>query len=243
MVATTKRSLLRRVTDRLLRRQIWDDPTDFEADAELYLKKYAEHGDRGVAMDPKAAIGGHWEEIGNLQFDFLVRRGMKPNHRMLDVGCGTLRGGRLAIRYLEPRHYTGIDISSNALKAALKLVKEEGLTDRQPRLVHNRHRHLKFDQFRGETFDYILAQSVFTHLMPGHIDECFDCVRSVMSPTSAFYFTVWFEDVTERPSPFEYRYPRSLIEELSSKHNLVLEDFGHDYPHPRNQRMMRVMKS
>jgi SAM-dependent methyltransferase len=237
-----KRNLFRRVADRLLRRQIWDDPTDFEADAELYLKKYAEHGDRNVALDPKGAIGGHWEEIGQLQFDFLVRRGLKPNHRMLDIGCGTLRGGRLAIRYLEPRRYTGMDISSNALKAALQLVKEEGLADKQPRLVLNRHRHLKFDQFRDEIFDFLLAQSVFTHLMPGHIEECFDCIRSVMGPTSDFYFTSWIEDATERPSPFEYRYPRSLFEDLAAKYKLVFEDVSHDYPHPRNQKMMRLAK-
>jgi hypothetical protein len=38
-------------------------------------------------------VGGMWEEIGKLQFDFLVQQGLKPSHCFLDIGCGSFRGG------------------------------------------------------------------------------------------------------------------------------------------------------
>lgn len=55
------------------------------------------------------AVGGMWKEIGRLQFDFLVAHGLAPSHLLLDMGCGTLRGGLHFIRYLEPGHYWGVD--------------------------------------------------------------------------------------------------------------------------------------
>ncbi|MGG6294672.1 hypothetical protein ACQ4M4_09620 [Leptolyngbya sp. AN02str] len=36
-------------------------------------------------------IGGLWEELGQLQFDFLKENGLLPEHRLLDMGCGSLR--------------------------------------------------------------------------------------------------------------------------------------------------------
>jgi SAM-dependent methyltransferase len=211
-----------------------------EQDVDRYLGAYSRHGDCNVAKDPQYAVGGFWEEIGTLQFDFLVGRGLRPDHRLLDIGCGTLRGGRHFIRYLDPGNYTGIDISPKAIKYGKRLVVEEGLVDRRPRLLLNKMRHLTFEQFGGETFQFLLAQSVFTHLMPPHIEECFNHVRRIMMPDSAFYFTVWVENDLQRPTEFEFRYPLSLFENLAAKYGFDMKDFGPDYPHPRNQRMLSV---
>lgn len=38
-------------------------------------------------------VGGMWDEIGTLQFVFLRDHGLEPSQRLLDVGCGALRGG------------------------------------------------------------------------------------------------------------------------------------------------------
>lgn len=77
-----------------------------------HLARYARHTDRRVELDPKAAIGGMWEEIGQLQIDFLKSEGLLPAHRLLDIGCGTLRGGRHFIGYLDAGRYTGTELSA-----------------------------------------------------------------------------------------------------------------------------------
>jgi hypothetical protein len=38
-------------------------------------------------------VGGLWEELGRLQFEFLVGAGLRPEMRLLDIGCGCPRGG------------------------------------------------------------------------------------------------------------------------------------------------------
>jgi hypothetical protein len=51
---------------------------------------------------------------------------------MLDIGCGTLRGGRHFIGYLDPDGYTGMDISPQAIRYGEELVRRENLTWKQP---------------------------------------------------------------------------------------------------------------
>ena len=63
----------------------------------------------------RAAVGGRWEEIGRLQFDFLVRQGLMPEHFFLDVGCGSWRGGVHFVDYLLSHRYFGVDVSGARL--------------------------------------------------------------------------------------------------------------------------------
>ncbi|MGD0673589.1 MAG: hypothetical protein ABSB13_16080 [Candidatus Binatus sp.] len=38
-------------------------------------------------------VGGKWDALGQLQFEFMLKMGLKPGHVLLDTGCGALRGG------------------------------------------------------------------------------------------------------------------------------------------------------
>jgi SAM-dependent methyltransferase len=203
-----------------------------------YLDAYSLDTDRRVDIDPHNAVGGMWEEIGQLQFDFMVRHGLKPPHRMLDFGCGTLRGGRHFVRHLDPGRYTGVDISQKAIEFAKQLVVEEGLVDKEPRLLVIGKDGLRFGDFVGETFDFVLAQSVFTHLTPDLVEEFLAHVGAVLGSTGAFYFTYAESPEIERPTPKDFRYPKSWMREATEKHGLSFEDLSGDYDHPRSQRMV-----
>src|SRR5919108_2955123 len=74
-----------------------------------FLDAYALHTDQRVANDPHAAIGGLWEEYGELCRDYLIAQGLLPEHRLLDFGCGTGRLARKVVPYLEPGRYFGVD--------------------------------------------------------------------------------------------------------------------------------------
>jgi hypothetical protein len=50
----------------------------------------------------RAVIGGMWEEIGTLQLSFLVSQGLARSDKLLDIGCGCLRGGVYLVGYLDP---------------------------------------------------------------------------------------------------------------------------------------------
>jgi SAM-dependent methyltransferase len=210
-------------------------------DSRPYLEAYAEHTDQRVAADPHEAVGGSWEEIGRLQFDYLVANGLQRDHALLDIGCGTLRGGRHFIRFLAPRRYTGIDLSEKAIQWGLELVRAEGLGERQPRLILNTSKDLRFAPFAGERFDFLLAQSVFTHLMPEHIEECFAHIGVVMHGRSVFFFT-FREGVEFKRAGFkDFDYPFAFFENLAARRGFAIIRRD-DYRHPRKQVMVEIKK-
>jgi len=131
-------------------------------------------------------VGGLWDEMGTAQFDFLVARGLRPHHKLLDVGCGALRGGVHFIRYLEPGNYYGVDRAEEMLEMGRIELDEAGLTDRCP--VLRRDATFDFGAF-GQRFDFALAQSVFTHVPLNAVHRCLVRVSDVLTEGGVFYAT------------------------------------------------------
>ncbi len=206
-----------------------------------YLEAYSQHTDIRVNEDPKSAIGGMWEEIGLLQYEFMVNKNLQPHHKMLDIGCGTLRGGRHFIKYLNANNYYGMDISVRAIEYANQLVQQEGLSEKTPHLSVS-EKNLKFYEFPRESFDFILAQSVFTHLKPEHIKECFENIRHIMHKNSVFYFTYFKGEKYMQTGIKDFSYPFSFFEGLAEQHGFKLKDCAEEYNHPRGQLMMALSK-
>jgi hypothetical protein len=94
----------------------------------------------------REVIGGNWDVIGPLQFDYVVGQGLQPHHVFLDIACGCLRGGRLFIQYLEPGHYLGIDRDGNLIRYGVELELGRDVADakRPEFLVSSR---FEFDRF------------------------------------------------------------------------------------------------
>lgn len=202
-----------------------------------YHAYYARVVDRVASQDPQGAIGALWEEMGTLQFDFLVAEGLRPEHRLLDFGCGCLRGGLHFIRYLEPGHYTGVDISAVVLEAGRKFLREAGLEAKRPALLHTTD--LSLGDLQGQAFDFILAQSVLTHMPEREIGELFRRIPSVMAPEGRFYAT-YFERGVDRPTDvLEFHYPFGTMEALGRAAGLRVEQVP-EFRHPRYQQMLRL---
>jgi SAM-dependent methyltransferase len=208
-----------------------------------YLDAYSEHTDMRVVDDPHAAVGGLWDRLGALQFEFLREAGLAPNHSLLDIGCGTLRAGYRLIRYLDTNCYTGIDISPKAIAYARALVHEEALEIKCPQLILCTDKILNFCEFGRHTFDFILAHSVFTHLMPQHIEECFRHIGAVMAERTQFFFTFKPAKEITREGLKDFGYPERFFHELAKRYSLVISDPQHEYNHPRQQRMLLLTRS
>jgi SAM-dependent methyltransferase len=144
-----------------------------------------------AARCEEGAVGSHthdsWLKIGQMQFDYLVSHGLKPGMRMLEIGCGNLRAGRLFIDYLEAGDYYGIDISPDILLAAQRTVTEAGLQDKLPHLALVSDLKLAF--LPSGYFDVVHAHSVFSHSPIEVIGECLAHVGRVMKPDGFFDFT------------------------------------------------------
>ncbi len=193
-------------------------------------------------------VGGAWDEIGPLQLDFMKQQGLRPEHRLLDVGCGALRGGLHFIRYLDVGHYFGFDINASLIHAGDQELKEAGLKGKLPTLAVEAH--FAAGRF-GQVFDFALAQSVFTHLPINHIVECLTEVRNSLASEGVFFATFFEAPAAAHLGgihrPFLGGFTTSFTED---PFHYSLQEFGwmaaqagysvcvEDYPHPRGQKML-----
>lgn len=187
----------------------------------------------------REAVGGGWEWKGKYQFDFLVSQGLKPTHYLLDIGCGPLRGGVHFIDYLNAGHYYGIEKEESLLNAGRDIeLKQYGLEHKAPHLF-------LIDDFdlspipQDIEFDYMLAQSVFTHLLPDLIELCLARVTPRLSRTGVFYATFhesedgnikYGEPHTWRKNERRgARYPFTLFQEIAERAGVSVEHLGDWY--------------
>jgi|RhiMethySRZTD1v2_1073278.scaffolds.fasta_scaffold118442_3 SAM-dependent methyltransferase len=128
-----------------------------------------------------------WRMKREFQFEFLKRMGLERGQRLLDLGCGTLRGGLPVIEFLEPGHYTGIDVRADVLDEARAELAEAGLAHRAPRLV------LAEDLGAlelPERFDWAWAFSVLIHMDDAVLERAFAFVARSLEPRGVFLANV-----------------------------------------------------
>ena len=198
-----------------------------------------------AARSHEAAVGSKtresWLKLGQMQFDYRVGHGLKPDMRMLEIGCGNLRAGRLFIDYLDAGNYYGTDISPDILLAAQRTVTEFGLQSRLPYLTLVDDMRLEF--LPDSYFDVVHAHSVFSHSPIEVIDECLANIGRIMTPGGFFDFTFDRTEGTEHQvlnEDFYYR-TQTLID-LARRHGLEgrFMDDWEELPH--DQSKLRVTR-
>jgi SAM-dependent methyltransferase len=177
-----------------------------------------------------------WEMKQKFQINFLKENGLKPEDKLVDIGCGTLRGGIPLIEYLNEGNYCGLEVRADVLNEGRKELKEEGLENKKPELVHfNDFNELHFDT----KFDMAFAFSVLIHLDDDIAEKCFDFVGRHLSEKGVFFANV---NLSERESgnwqgfPVMYK-ELSFYENFAAKNNLVVKNLGalKDLGHISNQ--------
>jgi SAM-dependent methyltransferase len=188
--------------------------------------------------------------MGQLQFDFLVKQGLKPEDRLLDIGCGSLRGGVHFVRYLEPGRYVGVDSNPRLLELGRERELSEAVySSKRVRLVAMND--FGFARL-GEQFDYALAQSVFTHLPFNAILRCLSNVTGVLAPGGKLYATIFLHDrppgdvealrhepggIVTQLDRDPYHYSLEMVQWAAEWAGLKAEHIG-EWGHPRDQRMV-----
>jgi SAM-dependent methyltransferase len=190
-----------------------------------------------------------WDYLGKLQLDYMVEQGLQPEHYLLDVGCGPLRAGVHFIGYLEPGHYAGVDKRGARLERARDVeLPRYGLQDKAPMLLVNEQ--FEFGKL-GQTFDYAIAQSVFTHLPLNVIMRCLVEMSRVLRPGGRFYATIYenpqgkaylgeiqqSERVVSYPDQDKYHYDLDTLRAACEGMGLTMSYAG-DWGHPDNQKMV-----
>jgi hypothetical protein len=169
---------------------------------------------------------------------------LKPDDVLLDVACGSFRGGRHFIPYLKPGHYLGIDKQAELVREGKRQEIPPEVWERQkPEIViSDRFEFAKFSKRPTKS----LAQSLFTHLRAKDIKLCLRNLFEFAEPGCEFYAT-FFE--TERPNIYflgshssrRFDYTQRNMKSFGERYGWEAHYVG-DWGHKRDQKMMRYVK-
>ena len=192
------------------------------------------------SRDYRAFVGSPqtYDAMSALQFNLLTLLGLRDHSSFLDIGCGSLRGGRLFITYLLPGRYCGVEPEQWLIDEGIRHEVGRDLIDlKQPLFSNDGDFTLSvFDR----QFDFILAQSIFSHASEPQINRCLGEARKVMGPASIFVAT--FVEGDQNYSGKDWVYPGcttytlARMIQLAEEHGLACEPI--DWPHSAQQRWL-----
>jgi len=94
-------------------------------------------------------------------FNLLTSLGLRQHHRVLDIGCGSLRVGRLLIPYLNAGNYFGVEPNEWLVQDGIaNEVGRDLIRIKQPKICFA----ASLENFRSPLgIDFAIAQSIFSH--------------------------------------------------------------------------------
>lgn len=202
----------------------------------------------GEAGRRHAAVGPahQWKMKRQFQIDFLKSHGLEARHRLIDIGCGTLRGGIPLIKLLNEGHYTGIEVRVDVLELARDELRQTRLECKHPNLIHSTGlSSLTLD----DKADYIWAFAVLIHMDDDALNGCLTFVAKHLADNGAFYGNVNIGEGKEgnwQGFPVVRRSMRWYTQ-TAQRFGLIptdigsLKDLGHDdgRPEPESRRMLK----
>jgi len=128
-----------------------------------------------------------YDLVAAMQFNLMTHLGLREFHYLLDVGCGSLRAGRLFIPYLLPGHYYGIEPQAWLIEEGIKNeLGRDILQVKQPVFGYDSSFNcLYFNQ----KFDFVMAQSIFSHASRSQIQECLFNIEKCLQPNGVMAAT------------------------------------------------------
>jgi hypothetical protein len=198
--------------------EVWQKENPDKSFAAFYAETSAKKRREGL---PHANLGGNLKsgEFGRSGvhfFDWLVELGLKPDHNFADYGCGTLRMGVHAIKYLEPGRYWGLEISGDFLEEGRKLVGQALLEEKQPHL-HTISPGSVAEAASASPF-MVISTKVFNHVHPDELAAYFHNIMTIAGSSGRAIVTgKWSEGKTIQHKSRSWTHALKTMQELAGK--------------------------
>src|SRR5437764_11195325 len=125
--------------------------------------------DLGVGLKPgdphyRAYVGPpeDYDLIAAMTLNLLTTIGLRQHHSLLDIGCGSLRIGRLLIPYLNRGKYFGVEPNQWLVEEGIRRELGESLIEiKRPTFFFSESPSAIVEA--NTSFDFAVAQSIFSH--------------------------------------------------------------------------------
>ncbi len=174
-----------------------------------------------------------YDLIAAMTFNLLTTLCLRQHHSLLDVGCGSLRVGRLLIPYLNAGNYTGIDPNSWLVKEGIQKEVGDYLINKKKVRFSFTDSLVELD--KSDLFDFAVAQSIFSHCGQDLIKKWLKDISNHLKPTGALLATFVLGKENFQGEGWIYpelvRYDLETMQRLSNEANLTFEFL--EWKHPR----------
>lgn len=102
-----------------------------------------------------------YDLVAAMTFNLLTTLGLRQHHTLLDIGCGSLRIGRLFIPYLNAGNYTGIEPHAWLIREGIEReTGQDQILIKKPNFIYAS----SGDSLPPDaSYDFAVAQSIFSH--------------------------------------------------------------------------------
>ena len=202
----------------------------------------SKHKTAGLGLDLKPGDDHYRAYVGPPQdfdlvsamvFNLLTSLGLRQHHRVLDIGCGSLRAGRLLIPYLNPGNYFGVEPN--------KWLVDDGIENETGRdLLKIKQPTFSFraslEEFKTSLdLDFAVAQSIFSHcgkdLIKGWLAQAAFHLKVTGALVATFLVADKDHDGVGWTYPECVRYKPETLAEMASAFDLDFVVL--DWAHPR----------
>lgn len=175
-----------------------------------------------------------YDLVAAMSLGLLTTLGLRQHHQVLDIGCGSLRVGRLLMPYLNRGGYTGLEPNEWLVHEGIaNEIGEDQVRIKQPSFVFAESAAGLIAQ--GRRYDFMLAQSIFSHTGLDLLDQWLAEAGQLLTPTGALVATFIPGEVdTDRRGwiyPDCVAFDPKTIASLASRHGLDFVPV--DWRHPR----------
>lgn len=211
-----------RITDFHFRR--WKRHSPLASFAEFYAERVATKiltGRHHKTLGARAWEPGHGPGIELDRFSFAARGlenwaqvldfGVTTDMRCVDYGCGSLRIGQHAIRYLDVGNYWGVDVTDVFIAEGLKLIDPKLIEARKPQFGTIDDGLLA--RIRVWEPDFIFANAVLVHVPPAELTLFFKRIQSIMTRRSKVVIIYISSERTKRVKSMNWAYSEATIRE------------------------------
>lgn len=195
----------------------------------------------GVGLKPgdshyRAYVGPpeDYDLIAAMTFNLLTTLGLRQYHSLLDVGCGSLRIGRLLIPYLNRGRYFGVEPNQWLVEEGIKRELGQALLEiKRPTFFFSDSPEV-ITQAKI-LFDFAVAQSIFSHCGLDLIKSWLSAISRCLAENGAFVATFLPGEENSQTKGWIYpecvSYRPATLRDIGAEVGLRFELL--DWKHPR----------